>query len=117
VGEIDFYRLGITLINVVVLAGLPGMLIWHIVQAKKQDHLSDGWMVQILIIFVYGLAISAEIPALWSRWIAYYTLDLKLPPILYALSGWDRWLHLFFYVILFLLTAPFPAETKCFFAF
>lgn len=108
--EIDVNKGVITAINAVILLGLPFMLGWHVKQAKKQIHLSDAWMMQIIIIFVYCLAISAEIPALWVRWVSYYRLKLDLPDLLYALNTWDRWLHLVLYIFLFLLTYTFTRK-------
>lgn len=108
--EIDVNKAFITAINVLILLGLPVMFAWHISRAKRLIHKSEDWIIQILIIFVYGLAITAEIPALWSRWYAYYTLQMKLPDVLYKLSTWDRWSHLIFYVVLFLLTYTFTRK-------
>lgn len=105
--EIDVNKAIITGINIIILLGLPCMLAWHIKKARSKSHLSDEWMVQILIIFVYAIAISAEIPALWARWISYYQLNLKLPQLMYVLNTWDRYLHLFLYVVLFMLTYTF----------
>ena len=108
--DIDVSKAVITVINIIILLGLPGMFIWHVKQVKRCPHLSPDWMIQILILFVYMIAISAEIPALVARWIAYYELRMKLPQILYMLSTWDRWNHLFFYVALFLLTHTFTKK-------
>jgi hypothetical protein len=108
--EIDVNKAVITIINVLILLGIPVMFGWHIAQAKRLLHKSEDWIVQILIIFVYGLAICAEIPALWARWIAYYSLNMKLPDSIYKLSSWDRWNHLIFYAALFLLTYTFTRK-------
>lgn len=102
--EIEVSKAAITAINVIILMGLPYMFFWHIKQARSKDHLSYDWMVQILIIFVYGIAITAEIPALWIRLISYYQLKLVIPEGLYKLTTWDRWSHLCEYAALFLLT-------------
>ena len=110
VHDIDVSKAVITVINVLILMGLPMMFIWHVRQVKRCQHLSPDWMIQILILFVYMIAISAEIPALIARWIAYYQIHMKLPQILYMLSTWDRWNHLFFYVALFLLTHTFTKK-------
>lgn len=108
--EIDVNKAVITGINVLILLGLPCMFAWHIGQAKRLLHKSEDWIVQILIIFVYGLAISAEIPALWIRWQAYYVLHIQLPDSMYKLSTWDRYGHLMLYVALFLLTYTFTRK-------
>lgn len=108
--EIDVNKAVITAINTVILLGLPVMLGWHIAQAKRLIHKSEPWIIQILIIFVYALAICAEIPALWSRWIAYYELKMQMPEGLYKLTTWDRWNHLVLYVAMFLLTYTFTRK-------
>jgi hypothetical protein len=108
--ESDINKAVITGINIVILLGLPIMFAWHIKQAKQLIHKSEDWIVQILIVFVYGLAICAEIPALWSRWIAYYTLKMPLPDGLYKLTTWDREGHAVFYAALFLLTYTFTRK-------
>lgn len=108
--EIDVNKAVITAINVIIILGLPCMLTWHVSRAKKLMHKSEDWITQILIIFVYGLAISAEIPALWIRWQAYYVLHIKLPDSIYKLSTWDRWGHLIMYVALFMLTYTFTRK-------
>jgi hypothetical protein len=109
-GEIEVNKLVITITNIAILAGLPCMLTWHIRQAKKQVHMSNDWVVQILIIFAYMVAIGAEIPALWARWKAYYVYKMDIPDSLYVLSTWDRYNHLFFYVIFFILTYSFTRK-------
>gem|GEM_PF-1947717 len=108
--DIDVSKATITIINVVILLGLPLMFIWHVKQVKRCKHLSDDWMIQILILFVYMVFMEAEIPALWARWIAYYQLKMKLPQALYVLSTWDRWGHMFGYSCLFLLTHTFTMK-------
>lgn len=108
--EIDVNKAVITVINVIILLGLPVMLGWHIGQAKRLIHKSEPWIIQILIIFVYALAICAEIPALWSRWIAYYELKMPLSDGLYKLTTWDRWSHLMVYAALFMLTYSFTRK-------
>ena len=108
--EIDVNKAVITAINVIILLGLPIMFGWHIARAKKLIHKSEDWVTQILIIFVYGLAILAEIPALWSRWEAYYVLKLQLTEGMYKLTTWDREGHAVFYVTLFLLTYTFTRK-------
>lgn len=102
--EISVNKAVITAINILILSGLPIMALWHYKQAKKKEHLSYDWMVQIMIIFLYIMCISAEIPALWSRWKAYYELRTQLPDVMYKLTTWDRWSHLLAYLVLFLLT-------------
>ncbi len=109
-GEIEINKAVITAVNMLILMGLPFMFMWHIRQARKQVHLSDDWIIQILIIFTYGIAICAEIPALWSRLEAYYVLKMRMPEGLYKLTTWDRWNHLCFYVVLFLLTLTFTRK-------
>lgn len=108
--EIDVNKAVITIINVLILLGLPAMFGWHIGQAKRLIHKSEEWIIQILIIFVYGLSICAEIPALWSRWIAYYELKMTLSDSMYKLTTWDRWNHLIMYVAMFLLTYTFTRK-------
>lgn len=109
-GEIEVNKSVITIVNIVILMGLPFMFAWHIKQARKKEHLSDDWIIQILIIFVYGIALCAEIPALWSRWEAYYVIKMQMPEGLYKLTTWDRWNHLCFYVVLFLMTYTFTRK-------
>ena len=108
--EIEVNKAVITVINILILLGLPCMFAWHIGQAKRLLHKSEEWVIQILIIFVYGLAICAEIPALWSRYKSYYVLHLQMPDAIYKLSTWDRWGHLIFYVVLFMLTYTFTRK-------
>lgn len=108
--EIDVNKGVITAINILILLGLPCMFAWHIGQAKRLIHKSEDWIIQILIVFVYGLAICAEIPALWIRWYAYYTLNMKMPDVVYKLSTWDRWSHCIFYIVLFMLTYTFTRK-------
>lgn len=108
--ETEVNKAVITAINAIILLGLPIMMGWHIAQVKKKFHLSDEWIIQILIIFVYALSICAEIPALWARWIAYYQMKMVLPDGIYKLVTWDRWNHLCLYVVLFLLTYTFTRK-------
>ncbi len=108
--EIDVNKAVITVINVLILLGLPVMLAWHISQAKRLMHKSEPWIIQILIVFVYSLAIAAEIPALWSRWEAYYNLHIVIPKTLYILTTWDREGHALFYAAFFLLTYTFTRK-------
>lgn len=108
--EIQLSKTIITVINIIILMGLPLMFWWHVRQARKKDHLSEDWMMQIIIIFTYGVAICAEIPALWVRWVSYYQLNIVLPEGVYKLSTWDRWNHACFYVVLFLLTHTFTKK-------
>ena len=108
--EIDVNKAVITLINVIILLGLPSMLGWHVTQAKRKLHKSDDWITQILIVIVYALAINAEIPALWSRWEVYYIQKLPLSKGLYFLTTWDREGHAIFYVALFFLTYTFTRK-------
>lgn len=108
--ELDVNKAVITAINILILLGLPIMFMWHIGYAKRLIHKSEEWITQILIIFVYGLAICAEIPALWSRWLAYYSMHLPMSGDLYKLTTWDRWSHMIFYVVLFLLTYTFTRK-------
>jgi len=108
--ENDVNKAVITAINVIILLGLPIMFGWHINRAKRLMHKSDEWIIQILIIFTYGLAICAEIPALWIRYEAYYVMHMKIPEGMYKLTTWDRWGHAIFYVVLFLLTYTFTRK-------
>lgn len=109
--EIEVSKAVITAINIVILLGLPWMFYWHVRQVKKQRHLSDDWIIQILILFVYSIAITSEIPALWARWVAYYEVKLNMPDSMYKLAAWDRWEHLLGYIALFLLTHTFTKKT------
>lgn len=104
-GEVEVNKAIITGINVVILLGLPCMLIWHIRRVKTKLHLSDDWMIQLMFVFLYITAISSEIPALWSRFEAYYIYNLKTPDALYKLTTWDRWSHLIFYVVLMVISS------------
>lgn len=108
--DIELSKIAITVINWVILMGLPIMFIWHIKHAKKRKHLSDGWIIQILIIFAYGVAMFCEIPALWSRYLAYYVYQINMPDIIYTLSTWDRTGHLCYYAVFMLLTHVFTSN-------
>ena len=108
--DIDVSKAFIIGICSVILLGLPFMFWWHVKQARKQPHLSDDWMIQIMILMAYATAITAEIPAIWSRIIAYYFLKMQIPDGLYKLTAWDRWEHLLFYCFLFLLTYTFTRK-------
>lgn len=108
--EIEVNKAVITIINILILLGLPCMFTWHVRQTKIKPHLSDDWIIQILILFLYGAAICAEIPALWVRWEAYYIYHIKLPEGMYKLATWDRWAHLIVYVVMFFLTYTFTKK-------
>ena len=102
--ELNWDKAVITAINVLILSGLPIMLGWHVRQAKRQSHHSYEWQIQIFTIFLYMLAISCEIPALWARAIAYYQYHMYIPSVLLKLSAWDRWGRLLFYAVFFFYT-------------
>lgn len=108
--DIGVQKCVITIINIIILLGLPFMLAWHWHRAIKEVHKSEAWLTQLLCIFVYFIAICSEIPALWSRWYSYYTIKLQIPEMLYTLSAWDRWSRLVFYVFLFVLTYTFTRK-------
>jgi len=109
--EIDVNKAVITAINVIVLLGLPVTLGWHISQVKTKRHLSDDWIIQLLIVFLYATAICAEIPALWARFDAYYIHKMIIPDSLYKLTTWDRFNHLFFYAIFIVFTVTVTRKT------
>ena len=104
ISEIDVYKIIITAINVVILLWLPCMVVWHILQMKKAKNLSYEWVVQLLFVFCFCLAVNCEIPALWSRYIAYYKMHMTLPEGLYFLTSWDRWGHVLEYAFFSLTT-------------
>lgn len=108
--DIELSKIAISAVNFIILLGLPCMMGWHIVNARRRVHLSDGWMIQILIIITYAVAIFSEIPALWSRWLAYYVYQIKMPDIIYTLSSWDRTGHLCLYAMFMLLTYTFTSN-------
>jgi hypothetical protein len=102
--EIDISKAVITCINVIILIGLPVALILHLLHARKMLHWSFEWWQQIIISIVYTAGISAEIPACWIRLKSYYQYNIVLPESFYTLSMWDRYSHMLFYVLLYLLT-------------
>lgn len=108
--DIELSKIAISALNVIILMALPAMWLWHVNQARRRKHLSDGWIIQILIVFAYSTAIFAEIPALWGRFLAYYVYDVKMPDVVYTLATWDRTGHLFFYAVLMLLTHTFTSN-------
>jgi len=100
--DIELSKIFISAINCVILIGIPFMMLWHVRKAKKAEHASKEWISQILFVIAYCVAITAEIPALWSRYLAYYVYDIKMPDIIYTLSSWDRLLHMCMYPAFFL---------------
>jgi hypothetical protein len=108
--DIELSKIAISALNFLILIALPCMLGWHITQARRRKHLSDGWIIQILIVFTYSVAIFAEIPALWARFLAYYIYRVEMPDILYTLATWDRTGHLFLYAVMMLLTHTFTSN-------
>jgi len=102
--ETEISKLAITIINVLIEGALPFWLIWHIRQMRKREHLSYDYWIQFTISLLYGCAVLAEIPALWSRWKAYYVYKMVLPDDLYVLTTWDRVNHLVLYVVIMFLT-------------
>ena len=104
VTENDAYTVFIMFFNIIILIGLPIMPIWHGYKAIKMFMHSYDWQLQIFIIFIYILAINAEIPALLSRWKVYYTLKINLPDSIYVLNAWDREGHAIFYGAFIFLT-------------
>lgn len=109
--EIDVNKAVITAINVIILLGLPVTLGWHVSQVKSKKHLSDEWIIQLMIVFLYIVAICAEIPALWARFDAYYVYKMVIPDALYKLSTWDRWNHLLYYAIFIIFTVTVTRKT------
>lgn len=108
--DIEVSKVVITAINVIILLGLPFMLGWHIRRMVKTNHGSYDWMMQLIIVFLYVIAISSEIPALWSRWVAYYELKMQIPEKLYVITMWDRWLRAIFYIFFFVFTFAFTVK-------
>lgn len=102
--DIELSKIAISCFNCVILIGIPFMVIWHIRKAKKTEHASKDWISQVLFVIAYIIAFLAEIPALWSRYLAYYVYNINMPDIIYSLSSWDRILHLCFYPAMFLGT-------------
>jgi hypothetical protein len=102
--EEQIEKLVITVINVLVLGSLPFWFAWHIKQMKNLNYLSYDYWIQFIIVLLYGAAINAEIPALWSRWVSYYDYNLSLPKLIYVLTTWDRFGHLGLYLIIMFLT-------------
>lgn len=108
--DIELSKIAISALNMIILVGLPFMFGYHVKQARRRKHLSDGWIIQILIIFAYSVAIFAEIPAFWGRFLSYYIYRVDMPDVLYTLTTWDRTGHLFFYAVLMLLTHTFTSN-------
>ena len=103
--EININKAIITIINILVLIGIPIMARFHIIKAKKEIHLSYEWWIQIMFVIMYISCLTSEIPAFWSRYRAYYELKLTINDTsLYVLTTWDRWNHLLNYLIIYLIT-------------
>lgn len=101
---VEINKAVITVINIIVLGALPWWVYWHLQTRRQLNHMCYDWWIQTIIVMLYSSAICAEIPALWSRWKAYYELKMVMPDSLYILTTWDRWSHLLTYVILMFLT-------------
>lgn len=102
--ETEISKLAITILNVVILGSLPLWMAWHIRRMKQCVHMSYDYWMQFIISLLYFTGIAAEIPALWSRWKAYYVYQLNIPDSLYVLTAWDRFNHLVLYLIIMFLT-------------
>jgi len=100
----DFTKAAITIFNVIILAGLPVFCIWHARTIRYFNTWSFRWWMQIFTVLLYVAAINCEIPAFWSRLIAYYQYHMVLDPVFYALTTWDRWGRVLFYCMFILFT-------------
>lgn len=102
--ETEINKLAITVLNVIIIGSLPLWFMWHIRKMKQCEHMTYDYWIQFIIALMYFTAFSAEIPALWARWKAYYIYKMEITADLYVLTTWDRFNHLALYLIIMFLT-------------
>ena len=95
---------GITVINIIILFGLPFMLGYHVTRIRKFAVRDYEWYLQILYCLVYVSGIGTEIPAFLSRYLSYFYFKVEMPEVILSISAWDRTARSIFYIVLFICT-------------